>query len=191
MRFLPLFVMVFIISCSSGTKSLFFDIPPPSEEEIRQSQIEAQQAVIAANGLNGQNGSLSEEDSARPAIEAVLDWEMAREQLPEHPLGGVDWPAALDQGLVRPRTGSDPSAKDAAAFKYDFIFEGKKPKFDAIFPHSAHTGWLGCQNCHTALFPYKRNPTKMKEMRQGASCGACHGKVAFNLKQCKRCHINM
>ena len=187
MRFLPLFLIVFVISCSSSTRSLFFDLPPPTKEEIRQSQIEAQQAALASGGKNGPE---AEEEQERPAIEGVLDWEQAQAQLPEHPLGGVDWTAALDQGLVRPRTGSDPDAKYAAAFKYDFIIEGKKPKFDAIFPHSAHTGWLGCQNCHTSLYPYKRNPAKMKEMRKGASCGACHGSVAFNLKQCKRCHLN-
>jgi c(7)-type cytochrome triheme protein len=179
--------MVLVVACSSSTKSLFFDIPPPTPQEIRQSQIEAQQA---AGKANGQSASEAEEELERPAIESVLDWELAQEQLPEHALGGVDWVAALDEGLVRPRTGNDPDAKYAAAFKYDFIIEGKKPKFDAIFPHSAHTGWLGCQNCHTAIYPYKRNPAKMKEMRKGASCGACHGSVAFSLKQCKRCHLN-
>jgi len=77
-------------------------------------------------------------------------------------------------------------------FKYDFIIQSDKPRNEAYFPHSAHTEWLGCKNCHISLYPYKRNPATMKEMKKGESCGNCHGKenVAFALRQCKRCHLN-
>ncbi len=131
-------------------------------------------------------------DSAteRPALETVLDWEEALTLLPRDYKDKADWTAAWKQGLVRPRTGTDPSARDAVAFKYDFVIAAQNPKNDAYFPHSAHTVWLGCENCHTRLYPYKRNPASMREMRKGASCGVCHGNVAFSLKQCKRCHLN-
>ena len=192
LRFLPLFLVVFVIACSAKTRSIFFDIPPPSREELAQQQFEAQQAAVAAGTSNGSAFQAVEEEAERPAIESAETWEEARSQLPEHALGGVDWVKAQEDGLVRPRPGPDsPDAKYAAAFKYDFIIEGKKPKFNAIFQHSAHTGWLGCENCHTSLYPYKRNPARMKDMRKGESCGACHGPVAFNLKQCKRCHLEM
>lgn len=191
-RFLPLFLVLFVIACSAKTRSIFFDIPPPSKEELAQQQLEAQQAPPTASNANGRGMQTVEEDPERPAVESATTWEEVKAQLPEHALGGVDWVAAMEAGLVKPRPGPDsPDAKYAAAFKYDFIIEGKKPKFNAFFPHSAHTGWLGCENCHTALYPYQRNPAKMKDMRNGASCGACHGSVAFNLKQCKRCHVEM
>jgi c(7)-type cytochrome triheme protein len=184
--------VVLVMACSSSTRSIFFDIPPPTGEEALQQQIQAQQAAQAAGNTNGFSAAQPEEEQERPAIESVQAWEEVQAELPEHPLGGVDWTSALNEGLVQPRPGpGNPDAKYAAAFKYDFIIEGKKEKFDAIFPHSAHTGWLGCQNCHTALYPYKRNPARMKDMRKGESCGACHGPVAFNLKKCKRCHLNM
>jgi c(7)-type cytochrome triheme protein len=186
-RFLPFFVLLFLVACSPATRQLFFDVPPPedqpTEQEVAPSQAQSQ-------GMVGANNDLVE-SLPPPAIESVLDWETAQAELPEHDLGGVDWPAALELGLIRPRTGEDRKAADAAAFKYDFVIEAKKPKFNAWFPHSEHTPWLGCKNCHGELYPLRRNPTSMKEMRGGASCGACHGKVAFSLKQCKRCHLDM
>ena len=192
LRFLPLFFVVFVIACSAKTRTIFFDIPPPSREELAQQQLEAQQDATVASPSDRRDFQAVEEEADRPAVESAPTWEEAQAQLPEHELGGVDWTAALNEKLVKPRPApGNPDVKYAAAFKYDFIIEGKNPKFDAIFPHSAHTGWLGCQNCHTSLYPYKRNPAKMKDMRKGGSCGACHGKVAFNLKQCKRCHLNM
>jgi c(7)-type cytochrome triheme protein len=194
MRFLLVFLVLFVLSCSTSSRQIFFDIPPPNEQELAEKarQEAARSEALSRQEANGSGGFSTPQDNLPPPdVESHLSWARAQEELPENELGGIDWTAALEQGLIRPRTGADPKAKDAAAFKYDFIIEGKKPKFDAIFPHSAHTAWLGCQNCHTALYPYRRNTAKMKEMRKGASCGACHGKVAFSLKQCKRCHINM
>ena len=184
-RFLYFFALLFFVACSPASRQLFFDVPPPEEAEPVQAAGNTAQQVNQ-DGFNG-----IADNKPPPAIESVLDWNTAQAELPEHELGGVDWPAALEQGLVRPRPGADPRAAEAAAFKYDFVIEAKKPKFNAWFPHSAHTGWLGCRNCHNLeLYPAKRNPAKMKDMRKGKSCGACHGKVAFSLKQCKRCHLN-
>ncbi len=131
-------------------------------------------------------------NAARPLIEEVLDWQQALAMLPKDYKGKADWSAALEQGVVRPRSGKDPRAQYASVFKYDFIMPAEKPKNEAYFPHSAHTEWLGCKNCHISIYPYKRNPATMKEMKKGASCGTCHGKenVAFSLKACKRCHLN-
>jgi c(7)-type cytochrome triheme protein len=182
-----------LLSCSASTRQLFFDMPPPSKEELARKEQEkaAREAAVAQQPQAADGMAVAESALPPPEIEKYLSWDKVQEELPAHALGGVDWSAALEQGLVRPRPGSDPKAADAAAFQYDFIIEGKNAKFDALFPHSAHTGWLGCRNCHTALYPKKRNPATMKEMRAGASCGSCHGNVAFSLKQCKRCHINM
>ena len=132
-----------------------------------------------------------DDNQPRPDIEETLDWETALEMLPKDYKKQADWVAAMEQGIVRPRGGADPMSQYAAIFQWDFIIAAEKPKNEAYFPHSAHTQWLGCKNCHTGIYPYRRNPATMKEMRAGASCGTCHGKknVAFSLKQCKRCHL--
>ena len=178
-------MLLLVAACSPASRQLFFDVPPPKEPEPGEP------VSYPVRQENQDSFGSFTDNLPPPAIELVLDWDTAQAELPEHELGGVDWPAALEQGLIRPRAGNDPRAPLAAVFKYDFIIEAKKPKFNALFPHSAHTGWLGCQNCHGNVFPLRRNPISMKEMRKGASCGACHGKVAFSLKQCKRCHVNM
>ena len=177
------FMSLLLVSCSPCTRSLFFDIPPSKPKPV----------VVEETATKTDPLSLSfgvDPNAERPPIEAALNWEEALAMLPKDYKKKADWSAAVKQGLVRPRTGADPRSQFATTFKYDFIMEAEKPKNEAYFPHSAHTEWLGCKNCHISLYPYKRNPATMKEMRKGASCGVCHGNVAFSLKQCKRCHLN-
>ncbi|QYZ65592.1 MAG: hypothetical protein HPY30_06090 [Gammaproteobacteria bacterium (ex Lamellibrachia satsuma)] len=195
--------VLIISSCSTQTRQLFFDIQPPTPEELAEKKQKEEAALAALQARNKQKNQLtgpegmsfgrSDDNRPRPEIESVMDWKKAQEILPKDYKKGIDWSAALEQGLIRPRVGDDPRAEWASAFQWDFIIKAKKPKNHAYFPHSAHTEWLGCRNCHnTSLYPYKRNPATMKEMKKGASCGACHGKkkVAFSLKACKRCHLN-
>jgi c(7)-type cytochrome triheme protein len=195
MRFLFFFCFLITISCSTSTKQLFFDIPPPSRQELaEQARLVAELEAVDApeQESSGFPGFGQIDDQPRPEIDSIDDWERVLEMLPKDYKKKADWSAALEQGIVRPRTGADPSTQFASIFQWDFIIEAEKPKNEAYFPHSAHTKWLGCKNCHMSIYPYKRNPATMKEMKAGASCGTCHGKdnVAFSLKQCKRCHLN-
>jgi len=61
-----------------------------------------------------------------------------------------------------------------------------------IFPHDAHIGMFGCDECHPDVFKAERgaNPATMEEMEKGASCGACHdGSMAFGVAEdCEACH---
>jgi c(7)-type cytochrome triheme protein len=197
MRFLLFFCIVLgmiLGSCSTKTRQLFFDIPPPSPQELaEQARIQAE-LDAASNPEPKETSSpmfgLYDESSPRPEIESFSNWEEVLEALPKDYKKEADWSAAIDQGIVRPRPGADPTTLLATAFKYDLIIPAEKPKNEGYFPHSAHTQWLGCENCHTKIYPYKRNPATMKEMRNGESCGKCHGNVAFSLRQCKRCHLN-
>jgi c(7)-type cytochrome triheme protein len=63
---------------------------------------------------------------------------------------------------------------------------------DVTFPHTAHTGMFGCEECHPDLFKAQRGANKatMEEMESGASCGACHdGSTAFGVAEdCESCH---
>ena len=186
---LVFFTALSLVACNSKTMELFFDIPPPKPKTEIPEEIET--PVKQDIGFPGcGTGSIPGDSGLEPLpIEDLTTWEEVLEMLPKDYKKKADWSAAVKQGIVRPRTGTDPKTQLASAFKYDFIIAAEKPKNEAYFPHSAHTEWLGCKNCHMTLYPYKRNPASMKEMRAGASCGACHGKVAFSLKQCKRCHL--
>ena len=189
------FLGLLLVSCSPKYRDLFFDIPPPKpkpevvveEQPTTQSSPPQNQTFAQPNLWAGL--SPVDPEAGPPPIEEAETWEKALEILPKDYKKKADWSAALEQGVARPVGGADPRALYATMFKYVFIIAAEKPKNEAYFPHSAHTEWLGCKNCHMSLYPYKRNPATMKEMRKGASCGACHGKVAFALKQCKRCHL--
>lgn len=196
---LVFFLLIIMAACSTATRQIFFDIQPPSAEEIAEKNRQEnarRNAVLEEAEVQTDSKSLgfsaTGDNQPRPEIESVTSWEQALELLPKDYKDDPDWAAAVEQRVVRPRSGMDPTTEYVKAFDYDFIMPAEKEKNEAYFPHSTHTEWLSCKNCHKTIFPYKRNPATMREMRKGASCGACHGKnnVAFSLSACKRCHLN-
>lgn len=101
----------------------------------------------------------------------------------------VDWGKALNIGAITPRNGVS-GASRATVYDNDVILARTGELGPVRFPHRPHTEWLTCSNCHPAIFhPGPGNePHDMDAMRQGKSCGVCHGKVAFPLTECSRCH---
>ncbi len=67
------------------------------------------------------------------------------------------------------------------------VFSHEK-HFKALFPKNTITG-DDCSLCHSTIYkPQGKHPFTMAEMFNGRSCGACHGKRAFSLSECGRCH---
>ena len=111
-------------------------------------------------------------------------------------LGRVNWTAAVLQGLIAPRGSLDPDIEDQPPLNLNIFIEAKTPLMaNVIFPHSIHTYWLSCGNCHPKIFLPEAgaNPISMKEIWKGKWCGRCHGKVAFSpfmpRGNCTRCHM--
>lgn len=102
----------------------------------------------------------------------------------------VDWNAAIDKKLIAPR--SDIHNPDAMAVVLDLniVRQVKGSMPDVVYPHKQHTQWLDCANCHPAIFiPLKgANQISMASILMGEKCGVCHGKVAFPVSECRRCH---
>jgi c(7)-type cytochrome triheme protein len=185
---LVVFTALFLASCSHKSLGLFFDLPPPKPEAETAEPVEGSAQAPTGNGLYPGYGShRADRETDRPVIESVADWEAALALLPTNKKGEPDWSAALREGIVEPRA-LDPADRMAEFFKLDFFIRAEKPKNDAWFPHSSHLAWMGCDSCHPAVFKYAENEMTMKAMRGGEGCGACHGSVAFTLKDCKRCH---
>lgn len=191
-----LFALLLSVSCSDETLSLFFDIPPATEEELAAAEKEkaaaeakaAQEAAIAAGAELPRPAAEVE----RPAIESVQTWEQAEAMLPKDDLDEVDWMEALRQGIIKPRAEIErPGNPQAAVFKWDFFFPGPDPSLDAYFPHSSHTQWLTCKSCHPAIFRTREIEITMDQVFEGEFCGICHGVVAFALDNCNRCHLEM
>lgn len=111
--------------------------------------------------------------------------------LPPNSFGNrVDWVKAIDEGKITPKASIDGKAK-MVVLPVNVVRpvpSGIMP--DVVYPHKPHTQVLACQNCHPGIFKMKAqsNLITMKEIFQGQWCGRCHGKVAFPVEDCFRCH---
>ncbi len=102
----------------------------------------------------------------------------------------VDWVKAFDDKQIQPRFDRDDPKAKPVIMDLTIVREVKGTMPDVIFPHKQHTEWLDCSNCHPAVFvPQKgANQMSMASIMLGESCGVCHGKVAFPVADCRRCH---
>ena len=111
---------------------------------------------------------------------------------PEAPYGNkVDWVRAVDTGRIRPRASLEPGYTPMGFDKRLTLEAGWTMIPPAYFSHKVHNRWLDCANCHPDIFNIKKRTTAhfaMKYNLEGKFCGACHGKVAFPLTDCRRCH---
>ncbi len=114
--------------------------------------------------------------------------------LPKDDFGNkVDWVKAIRDGSIKPKATLDGTGEMMVV---DLDVKIPVTKFtphppDVVYPHKAHTEWLDCSNCHTAIFNMQKggNPDmNMMKIAAGQYCGVCHGKVAFPLENCYRCH---
>ncbi len=102
----------------------------------------------------------------------------------------VDWVKALNDNTIQPRVDrNDPNATPMV-MDLNIVREVKGSMPDVVYPHKQHTQWLDCSNCHPAIFiPQKgANQISMAAILMGQKCGVCHGKVAFPVSECRRCH---
>ncbi|MES2149406.1 MAG: c(7)-type cytochrome triheme domain-containing protein [Pseudomonadota bacterium] len=102
----------------------------------------------------------------------------------------IDWVKALNENLINPRFDrNDPNATPMV-MDLNIVREVKGSMPDVVYPHKQHTQWLDCSNCHPAIFiPQKgANQISMAAILMGQKCGVCHGKVAFPVSECRRCH---
>lgn len=119
----------------------------------------------------------------------------ALDVMPKDAANNVNWTVAVVQGLINPRPSLDPNVEDEPPLNLNIFIEAKVPLMaNVLFPHSIHTYWLSCNNCHPKIFLPEAgaNPISMDEIFNGEWCGRCHGKVAFQFwprENCTRCHV--
>ena len=102
----------------------------------------------------------------------------------------VDWVKALANKEISPRYDQFSDEVKPIVMDLNIIREVKGSMPDVVYPHKEHTEWLDCSNCHPAIFiPQKgANQISMASILLGKKCGVCHGKVAFPVSECRRCH---
>jgi c(7)-type cytochrome triheme protein len=125
-----------------------------------------------------------------PALEGETFDKDAFKNLEKDRFGLVDWVKAVKQNKIAPLSSIDEEPGEDNMISRKQIIPTKSDVVDDIlFPHDIHTYWLGCEVCHDKIFP-RNKPYQMymKDFIQGKFCGKCHGKIAFPLGDCKRCH---
>lgn len=128
-------------------------------------------------------------DTSNAAIDILQDPAVAMADFPRDRRQHVDWAKALEEGLITPRADLMGETQ-MQVWDKDIIMQNTQNMPWVRFPHKAHTKWLACDNCHTAIFIPREgaNPITMNKVLQGEYCGVCHDKVAFSLFVCERCH---
>lgn len=102
----------------------------------------------------------------------------------------VDWVGALKENKIAPWFEFETHSIEPFLFDLVIVREVKGSMPNVVFPHEAHTQWLDCSNCHDEIFiPQKgANEISMAAILLGQKCGVCHGRVAFPVTDCRRCH---
>lgn len=184
-----------IVSCNPKTKSkspleavmeatrpgpppVPFGVPSPAQppsaqtptDEIPEEVIEALAEIL-----------LETEEGSRPLPFYFL---------PQNEQGEVDWVAAIELGVINPMDDLDPQKKTVPPMDFNVVFKVKGDLPDVVYPHYPHTLWMDCKNCHPGIFVMQAgaNSVTMDAIAKGEFCGRCHGKVAFPLSDCNRCH---
>lgn len=128
-------------------------------------------------------------------VKKIYEFQTFTDKLPKERFGnGIDWESAEAKGQIKLIDFIEGASvrRDKLAVQKDFSLSAKLQGMpDIIFSHQKHTAWNGCEVCHPEIFVgIKKGSTKytMLEIYEGKFCGVCHGKVAFPLFDCQRCH---
>lgn len=122
---------------------------------------------------------------------ALLPPQQGMAGLPSSPSGNrVNWVEAINNKSITPRYDRVDPTVEPIVMDLNIVREVKGSMPDVVYPHKQHTQWLDCSNCHPAIFiPQKgANQISMAAILLGQKCGVCHGKVAFPVAECRRCH---
>jgi len=180
-------VSVFVLALSGCGDGEGKPLPEPPVAENPQP--------TTLSGPNGREWRMLAHDNlhdpANPMLDYLQEPAAALSTLPKDgPEGNkVDWMAALNDDLIRPRTNVYPETK-VRVLDIDIVFDDTAGQPHVVFPHRQHTEWMDCSNCHPAIFKAKKgaNDFGMLDVLEGRYCGRCHGAVAFPLTECARCH---
>lgn len=166
-------------------------LPVSAQESVEESaDASAQMGTASESVADPDNGT----EFVGEMYQIGLGWHAAAlDGLPTDKFGLVDWVAALEQGMIKPRSNIDPKGPEGVPFDMNILMPSKTGMIaGAHFPHKTHTTWMSCDSCHIKIFmPLAgSNDLTMSTIVKGQACGVCHGKVAFPLNDCTRCHVS-
>ncbi len=111
-------------------------------------------------------------------------------RLPLDRFGSIDWVYLKSVGIHNPIKSLKPDARDERRDN-TILFESAMGGITPVpFSHKTHSTRLKCSSCHAGIFKDELGGQKvtMRAMAEDKFCGYCHGKVAFKLAECIKCH---
>ncbi|MFQ5899954.1 MAG: cytochrome c3 family protein [Thermodesulfobacteriota bacterium] len=149
---------------------------------------------LGGKGVRRSTGVISKSGYASEAAKLGAGWHptaINATELPRDKFNLINWVKLVNRNIISPKPSLDPDFEEIPPLDLNILFQMKGGFTDnVVFPHDVHTYWLDCKNCHDGIF----NPTagsnrvKMQEIIEGKWCGRCHGRVAFPVADCTRCH---
>lgn len=112
-------------------------------------------------------------------------------KLPLDKLGFINWIELDKTKAFNPRTSLGQSSDAEGIRETNILFQTPNSFLkDVLFSHKIHSTWVKCSLCHPNIFKPElgANKVTMIEMKDGKSCGRCHGRVSFTYADCLRCH---
>lgn len=176
----------------------------PAPQPVEEAPIILAQATgpSAANSFNRLMKRPSGEPNVQPGKDGIHDPANAGTDLlqwPSEAFAGfpksndgnmVDWVQTLSKGHIRPWNELEDPEAEPFVMDLMIIRQVKGSMPNVVYPHLQHTEWLDCTNCHDEIFVPEKgaNQISMAGILLGQKCGICHGKVAFPVSDCRRCH---
>ncbi len=171
-----------------------------AEEVVKQDKPNAKKTI--RNARFNRLLKMKRMSSLPPAEDGIHDAENDGTHMLQSPLEGfegfpkalggnrIDWVKALSEKLIDPFYSIEDPEEQPEELDFDIIMVVKGSMPDVLYPHDRHTQWLGCENCHDEIFVPEVGQTQisMAGILLGEKCGLCHGKVAFPVTQCRKCH---
>ena len=198
------FLLLSVYACIRQAKSEPTSLPPPAPPAVVaqvQPPVQAQEKDLAASpSLVAPPPSTElpqyEDPTALPVPgppygKENKNGDVVLKDFPADASGEVDWVKSFKENLIKPHESLDLAKPPVPPFMFDIEIPAIGSMPNVIFPHFPHTFWLDCANCHPAIFQMKKggNPISMVKIVNGEFCGRCHGRVAFPLANCTRCHV--
>jgi c(7)-type cytochrome triheme protein len=182
-----------LVALALSPQVLADDIPDESTEVEAEVGPPAVQVSLVDHASSRVTQPEDEDEFVGEMYRIGLGWHRSElDGLPTDKFGLVNWVEALNQGLIQPRGNIDKTAPETPPFDMDISMPSKTGLISgAYFPHKTHTTWMSCDSCHIKIFlPMAgANDLTMSTIVKGEACGVCHGKVAFPLNDCARCHL--
>lgn len=149
-------------------------------------------AIFGLLMLWGKDNKTYAAEKWQQVVKNIIEEPPPFKYLPRDQKGRIDWQLAVDQGVIQPLGKISKHEKEMPILDLDIVYKREQgTKYGVVFAHKTHTYYFNCDFCHDD-FTFKGEKESanlsMGEIREGKSCGRCHGKVAFPLNYCDRCH---